>query len=237
MVTITWHTCKYKVHKLHQWYILTRGCTSGGVYLRIYLWWSLLEDVPLVGFTWGCTSGGVYLRMCLWWSLLEDVPLVEFTWGCASGGVYLRMYLWWGLLEDVPLVEFMYLLFTGMPGESYCRWLRSLLLCCVTSFKCWLMPVCVDSKRAILTYTHSSTNMIDWFLLDFCAFFFYLLVFPREYVGCWGPACLFQGEVWCLQCCSCGLSVCLWTWIWSCQTGGTLRFYLIQTVRLWKGGW
>ena len=104
-VTLTWHTCKYKVHKLHQWYILTRGCTSGGVYLRMYLWWSLLEDVPLVEFTWGCTSGGVYLRMYIWWSLLEDVPLVGFTWGCTSGGVYL-MYLWWSLLEDVPLVGF-----------------------------------------------------------------------------------------------------------------------------------
>ena len=31
--------------------------------------------------------------------------------------------------EDVPVVEFMYLVFTGMPGESYGRRLRSLLLC------------------------------------------------------------------------------------------------------------
>ena len=30
--------------------------------------------------------------------------------------------------EDVPLVEFMYLVFTCMPGESYCRQLRSFLL-------------------------------------------------------------------------------------------------------------
>ena len=41
------------------------------------------------------------------------------------------------LSEDVPLVEFMYLVFTHMPGESYCRQLlRSLLLClCVMSFE------------------------------------------------------------------------------------------------------
>ena len=164
-----------------------RYINSGGVYLRMYLWWSLLEDVPLVEFTWGCTSGGVYLRMYLWWSLHEDVPLVGFTWGCTSGGVYLRMYRWWSLLEDVLLVEFTwgctcggvrYLVFTCQPGESYCRWLRSLSLRCVTSFKCWLMPLCVDSKHAILAYTDSSTNMTDWFLLDFCVFFFYLLVFP-----------------------------------------------------------
>ena len=36
----------------------------------------------------------------------------------------------WGasFFEDVPLVEFMYLIFTCMPGESYCRQLSSLLL-------------------------------------------------------------------------------------------------------------
>ena len=31
--------------------------------------------------------------------------------------------------EDTPLVEFMYLVFTRMPGASYHRGLRSLLLC------------------------------------------------------------------------------------------------------------
>ena len=43
-------------------------------------------------------------------------------------------------------VEFMYLVFTRMPGESYCRRLRSLWLClCVTSFERWLTPLFVDS--------------------------------------------------------------------------------------------
>ena len=32
--------------------------------------------------------------------------------------------------EDVPLVELMYLVFTCMPGERYCRRLRSLLGLC-----------------------------------------------------------------------------------------------------------
>ena len=32
------------------------------------------------------------------------------------------------IFEDVTLVEVMYLVFARMPGESYCRWLRSLLL-------------------------------------------------------------------------------------------------------------
>ena len=49
-VTLTWHACKYKVHKLHQRYILRSnrktwsckrwGGISGGA-LGMYLWWSL----------------------------------------------------------------------------------------------------------------------------------------------------------------------------------------------------
>ena len=37
-------------------------------------------------------------------------------------------------------VEFMYLVFTRMPGKSYCRRLRSLLLCLCDVFR----PFCVD---------------------------------------------------------------------------------------------
>ena len=67
--------------------------------------------------------------------------------GCTSGGVYVpqRIYLRWSLctVKDVPLVEFMYL--TGrtsggvyvpcMPGDSYRRRLRSLLLCVYDVFR------------------------------------------------------------------------------------------------------
>ena len=53
---------------------------------------------------------------------------------------------------DVPLVEFMHLVFTCMPDESYCRQLRSLLLCVhdvfwalINSLVCWFyMDVMVD---------------------------------------------------------------------------------------------
>ena len=37
--------------------------------------------------------------------------------------------------EDVPLVEFMYLVFTRMPGKSYCRRLRFLLSCLCDVFR------------------------------------------------------------------------------------------------------
>ena len=40
-----------------------------------------------------------------------------------------------GCTEDVPLVEVMHLVFTRMPGESYGRQLRSLLLCLCYVFR------------------------------------------------------------------------------------------------------
>ena len=42
--------------------------------------------------------------------------------------------------EDVPLVEFMYLVFTRIPGESYCRRLRSLLL-----YLCYVLGTLINS--------------------------------------------------------------------------------------------
>ena len=54
MVTFTWHSCKYEVHKLHQRYILhfrhTTKCACNVGY--IYHWGGIL--------LWWCTSGGVY---------------------------------------------------------------------------------------------------------------------------------------------------------------------------------
>ena len=47
------------------------------------------------------------------------------------------------VFEDVPLVEFMYLVFTCMPGESYCRWLRSLLLCSCDVFRALINSLCL----------------------------------------------------------------------------------------------
>ena len=46
---------------------------------------------------------------------------------------------WEKLHEDVPLVEFMYLAFTRMPGESYRRQLRSLLLLLYLCYVFWAL--------------------------------------------------------------------------------------------------
>ena len=46
------------------------------------------------------------------------------------------------VFEDVPVVEFMYLLFAHMLGESYCRWLSSLLFLCYV-FRGLLFLLCL----------------------------------------------------------------------------------------------
>ena len=48
-------------------------------------------------------------------------------------------------LEDIPQVEFMFLVFTGMPGESYRRQLRSLLLYLCYVFRALINFLCVDN--------------------------------------------------------------------------------------------
>ena len=60
----------------------------------------------------------------LWWNLQSTTLFRSNTDGrwLAPEGQLTRHPL-----EDVPLVEFMYLAFTCMPGESYHRWLGSLL--------------------------------------------------------------------------------------------------------------
>ena len=47
------------------------------------------------------------------------------------------------MLGELPLVEFMYLVFTRMPGESYRRRLRSLLLCLCDVFRALINSPCV----------------------------------------------------------------------------------------------
>ena len=53
------------------------------------------------------------------------------------------------MIEAIPSRQFMHLVFNRTPDESYCRRLRSLLLClCVTSFEHQLTPLCVGSSKA-----------------------------------------------------------------------------------------
>ena len=55
------------------------------------------------------------------------------------------------VFEDVPLVEFMYLVFTRMPGESYRRRLRSLLLYLCYVFRALInSPVCGFSVVSVV---------------------------------------------------------------------------------------
>ena len=57
-------------------------------------------------------------------------------------------------LEDVPQVEFMFLVFTGMPGESYRRQLRSLLLYSRYVFRALINFLCVDNFTVFCCWLH-----------------------------------------------------------------------------------
>ena len=52
--------------------------------------------------------------------------------------------------HSIPLVEFMYLVFTHMAGESYCRRLKSLLLCL-----CDVFLALINSLVLVLTVLKS----------------------------------------------------------------------------------
>ena len=57
---------------------------------------------------------------------------------CLKCGVYMPLggiFFVCFCFENVPLEEFMYLVFTRMPGESYRKGLRSLLLCLCDVFR------------------------------------------------------------------------------------------------------
>ena len=70
-------------------------------------------------------------------------------------------------VEDLSLMEFMYLVFTCMPGESYRRWFRSLLLhlcyafwALITSLVCWSLLLgwttpSVTSSCVGFSYSHN----------------------------------------------------------------------------------
>ena len=71
--------------------------------------------------------------LCLCTPASQCVPEM---WGIYSTGTHLFLFFFVCVcVENVPLVEFMYLLFTSMPGESYRRRLRSLLLCLCDVFR------------------------------------------------------------------------------------------------------
>ena len=80
--------------------------------------------------------------------------------------------------EDVPLVEFMYLAFACMPGESYSRQLRSLLLylCYVfwalmNSLGCWLFNTKVSKKSSfymsflLFLLIYEPYSVVSWTVL------------------------------------------------------------------------
>ena len=76
-------------------------------------------------------------------SFLEsDVPIRFANRGimCPNDGIS---------FEDIPLLECMYRLFTRIPGESYRKRLRSLLLGLSDVLRSLINSLCVDCARAL----------------------------------------------------------------------------------------
>ena len=72
-----------------------------------------------------CVSLSVYV----YWGVC--VCAYKFRWVCLKErGCMYTIYIYMNpggvLFKDVCLVNFIYLVFTRMPGESYCRWFRPL---------------------------------------------------------------------------------------------------------------
>ena len=86
------------------------------------------------------------LRNILWWSLCPLCLLAcQMRVTCHTNTTQAPQH---------PQVEFMYIAFTCMPGESYCRRLRSLFLCLcdvfwvlINSLACWL---CTGARGFVL---------------------------------------------------------------------------------------
>ena len=103
----------------------------------------------------------------------QKIVYVCFLFGCGLTWGRKRMYLWWSLCT---------LCWHTCQGESYRRWLRSLLLChdifwvLINSLVCWFWlrkgtPLCVDSdfgKGFKDTYNYTRG-------LEVCVCFFFLL--------------------------------------------------------------
>ena len=142
-VTLTWHVCKYKVHKLHQRYILI---------LRMYLWWSLLT------LTWHVCKYKVHklhqryiliLRMYLWRSfctLYLHVCQVSYCRWLRSLLLYL-CYVFQALINS--LVRWFYVKQSNANIFSF--WTSRV----ITAF---------DVKQTNKTYRHIvEVSMLEWY--------------------------------------------------------------------------
>ena len=88
---------------------------------------------------------------------------------CTSDGLFFAM----PSQKDVPLVGFMYLVFTRMPGESYHKRLRSLLLCLcdvfrvvITSLVCWFELKGPNLSEAASCVRSWSMPVRSWYMPD-----------------------------------------------------------------------
>ena len=146
---------KHKVHKLHQryrdmyhWHYVP-GIYSCQVRNTRYVNSTKGTDMYLWSLcTWYLLMLGMYhWHLCTWYLLMPGKKYKVHKLHQRYRGMYLWSLCTWYLLmpgekyvnttrgTEMYLVEFMYLVFTRMPGESYCRHFRSLWLCVCDVFQ------------------------------------------------------------------------------------------------------
>ena len=200
-------TCsKYKVHKLHQRYILTcqLGCTTGGVYIpciyslhTLYLLTKctsgvvyvpqaelyLLHQRYILTCQSGCTSCGVYIP-CIY-SRVVYVPCV-----CTSGRVVFtqRMYLWWSsgrVVIETSTVE----LSRCATGESW----QQIMLDCLSGQPCDPESISQNTNVARSPETGCGLDIAYFYFVFFfflCSFLVSLLCLLED-GWCWGVSFFF----------------------------------------------
>ena len=102
-----------------------------------------------------CIDRGVFCKRLsaqMWlfssWATRDQVRNLQeahhkITYGSISAVIITKnelLFLYLFFIADIPLVEFMYLVFTRMPSESYCRRLGSLLL-----YLCYVFRALINS--------------------------------------------------------------------------------------------
>ena len=88
----------------------------------------------------------------------SEWPTVTLTWHACKYKVHKLHHRY--ILWDVPLVEFMYFVFTRMPGESYRRPLRALLL-----YLCYVFRELFNSLLCWFNWSRSTILVWKWLSL------------------------------------------------------------------------
>ena len=85
---VSWFTCKdfsYITSRLGRFQLYNFSLFHGGVFVVVFVWWSLCGGVLVVVFLWWSLCGGLCVVVCVF--------VVLFLWWCFCGGVLVVVFL------------------------------------------------------------------------------------------------------------------------------------------------